>query len=560
MKKQIKFIGMILAFVTLFLVSCNSGGPQTPDETDAGSLPPVDTDDSGNGGSEVMGSIQYAPDNYNMWDNWYVEIDGVVHLIHLKGLKDGVGYDQDAEAQRGFGHAISTDLVHWEEQDDILNVADSDNPYDVDFRYTGSAIYHDGKCYVYYTMRRWNGQRIGVAVSEDMENWTEYVGNPVLVPDGRYFITFESPDSGNSTSEDWPTIDCRDFLVIPDPETDGFLGYFVASAEGAFTSPTAVVGLAYSKDLLNWEQLGIVYRPNGVSMPEMIDVFEINGTWYMTLTTAKNNGGLNMFSDPYISRAQIYASASTPRGPFVENREDNVLFGGQYLSGYSARTILFRDQLRMMYTDSNGGSSVLSLPKTVGLNEDGYLRLFYASDLLDVLRTGSLTTNILVQPSTSFAWNTHGGVWTKSGNSMSITTDPYSWQAAIFDSISMNMEMCFTMEASSTASSFGIALTNSAAPSVLNDINHLLVLDRENDRVYLTDSTWELRNCRYFDFDENTEYEVRMLLLGNTIELYINGEFVFNSSITNTGRNHAGIFANDGSMSVKDLELYKLES
>ena len=51
-----------------------------------------------------------------------------------------------------------------------------------------------------------------------------------------------------------------------------------------------------------------------------------------------------------------------------------------------------------------------------------------------------------------------------------------------------------------------------------------------------------------------------MLLVGNTIELYINGEFVFNSSITNTGRNHAGIFANDGSMSVKDLELYKLES
>ena len=156
------------------------------------------------------------------------------------------------------------------------------------------------------------------------------------------------------------------------------------------------------------------------------------------MTTAKNNGGLNMFSDPYISRAQIYASASSPRGPFVENKEDNVLFGGQYSSGYSARTIMFRDQLRMMYTDSNGGNSVLSLPKTVGLNEDGYLRLFYASDLLDVLRTGSLTTNILAQPSTSFAWNTHGGVWTKSGNSMSITTDPYSWQAAIFDSISKN--------------------------------------------------------------------------------------------------------------------------
>ena len=91
MKKQIQIMGLILAFVTLFLVSCSSGEPQTPGETGAGSLPPEVTEDPGNGGSEVTGSIQYAPDNYNMWDNWYVEVDGVVHLIHLKGLKDGIG-------------------------------------------------------------------------------------------------------------------------------------------------------------------------------------------------------------------------------------------------------------------------------------------------------------------------------------------------------------------------------------------------------------------------------------------------------------------------------------
>ena len=116
------------------------------------------------------------------------------------------------------------------------------------------------------------------------------------------------------------------------------------------------------------------------------------------------------------------------------------------------------------------------------------------------------------------------------------------------------------MEASSDCSSFGIVLSNTAAPAVLNDLNHILVLDRENDRVYLTDSTWELGNCRKFDFQDNREYEVRMLLIGNTVELYINGEFVFNSSIANTGRNHAGLFVNDGNISVKDLELYKLEA
>lgn len=497
---------------------------------------------------KLNGQIKYSPKNYLMWDNWYVEMNGMVHLIHLKWLKSGVNYDMEAENKRGFGHAVSTDLVHWEERSDILKVSDSDNELDVDYRYTGSAIVHNGRCYIFYTMRKWGGQRIGVAWSDDMENWTEYAGNPILEPDSEYFITFDKNNPGTSNNKLWgDSIDCRDFLVIKDPDGEGFYGYFVASAEGEFTTPTAVVGLAYSTDLLNWEQLGIVYRPDGVSMPEMIDVFEVDGKWYMTLTTGKNNGGINMFSDPYVVRAQIYAVSDSPKGPFIEDKEDNVVFGGgTYGSGYSSRSIMFDGIRRMLYTDNNGGDAVLSFPKNVGLNDKGQLRAYYASDLMESIRTGELTTEITAQPSTSFAWPTHGGHWLKKEDQAYIcNADRNSWQACFFDSISKNMELCFTVDASSDCSSFGIVLSNASDLSKPESIQNIIVLDRENDRVYMTDYMWEFKNARYFDFDDNLEYEIRMILAGNTVEVYINDEFVFNSAISNLGRNHTGLFVND---------------
>ena len=407
-------------------------------------------------------------------------------------------------------------------------------------------------------MRKWGGQRIGVAWSDDMEHWTEYRANPVLTPDPRWFIGFNPTDSGKSTSTVWTdSIDCRDFLVLPDPSGEG---YFVASAEGIYQSPCAVIGLAKSKDLLHWEQTGIVYRPRGVSMPEMVDVFQIDGKWYMTLTTGRNNGGTDLFSDPYISRAQVWASADSPEGPFLEDPEDNVFIGGQYDSGYSSRTILFRNQLRVLYTDSNHGKSVLSLPKNVGVNAEGKLRAYYAADLLEQLRQSALDTSIAAQPYTSFAWKTRGGEWKKTGDRLSCTTDPNSWQAALLGGVSKNLELCFTVSADSTATSFGVALTNATDLSGLDALQKLLVLDRKNNRIYLTDSTWELDNCRRYDFREGTAYEVRVLLMGNTLELYLNGELVFNTGVANLGRNRAGLFANNGSLTADGVSLWKLEA
>lgn len=194
------------------------------------------------------------------------------------------------------------------------------------------------------------------------------------------------------------------------------------------------------------------------------------------------------------------------------------------------------------------------------MNAEGKLRAYYAADLLEQLRQSALDTSIAAQPYTSFAWKTRGGEWKKTGDRLSCTTDPNSWQAALLGGVSKNLELCFTVSADSTATSFGVALTNATDLSGLDALQKLLVLDRKNNRIYLTDSTWELDNCRRYDFREGTAYEVRVLLMGNTLELYLNGELVFNTGVANLGRNRAGLFANNGSLTADGVSLWKLEA
>jgi len=502
-------------------------------------------------GKIPAGKVHYSPDNYYMWDSWCVVKDGTAHLIHLQMSKNDMKYTEEQEKRRGFGHAVSNDLLHWIGQDEILSVkAGSD---EIGVRYTGSTIEHEGKYYTFYTIREPRGESIGVAVSEDMYSWMEYSGNPILTPDPNRFIGY---DDENTVSQRY--VDCRDMLVVKDPNGEGFWGYFVTAADIGLTSPPLVIGVAYSKDLFEWKQMGIAYSPLGLAMHEMVDIFEINGKWYMTLTTTKNNGGLNVFSDPYITRAQIYATADSPEGPFIENPDDNVLIGGQLLSGYSSRTVDFQGKKRILYADT--GEGVIALPKNIGINADGNLRAYYSDDLLKSLRINDLNKAISVQPHTSFAWNTKGGVWKhdEEKNIYSCETDQKSWQAFLMKGSAVNLELEFTVTSESVYSSFGIVLSNRGAGEKLSDMDRVMFMDRNLNCVYLTDSGWDMKNCRQYIFEDGEQYHFRMILMGRTVELYINDELIFNSAIQNGNINRAGLFVNDGIISVENLEFYEL--
>ncbi|MDR2816890.1 MAG: hypothetical protein LBB62_09350, partial [Proteiniphilum sp.] len=423
--------------------------PDTPGDSDPGNQP---------GASANM--LRYQPTNYLVWDNWTIVKGDSIHLFHMQGLKI-IAYPKDQNL-RGYGHAVSGDLLRWTEKPEVLSLYNRVYDNDVDFRFSGSTVEHNGKYYMYYTMRKWAMERIGLAISDDLYHWTIYEGNPVLEPNGRWFITFNAEGTGSNHPLWGYKVDCRDMLVIKDKKGSGYYGYFVSSADRKdLNTPTAVIGIAYSTDMIRWEQKGIVYYPTGVNMPEMIDVFEYQNQWYMTLSSGKDNGGVSSSSDPYIFRAQLYAKAATPEGPFVEDLSDNVIMGGSVNSGICTRSVEYKGKRRVMYTDSNNGSSVLALPKDLGVNHKGQLRLFYASDLLASLRRQKIPASIVDQPNTSYGWPTHGGIWKQQNEVFSCTTDKYSWQGAVFDGLSQNMEFNFTVK-SSACDSYGIMLTTYA--------------------------------------------------------------------------------------------------
>ena len=125
--------------------------------------------------------------------------------------------------------------------------------------------------------------------------------------------------------------------------------------------------------------------------------------------------------------------------------------------------------------------------------------------------------------------------------------------------MSTDLEMAFTVTADSEFTSFGMLLSNKGEGWVLGDLNHILAVDRERGLIYLTDPSWDMGNCRQYKFQDGTAYSFRLLLVGNTLELYINDELVFNTGLAGGGANRAGLFVNNGRIVVEDMQLFGLE-
>ena len=128
-------------------------------------------------------------------------------------------------------------------------------------------------------MRR--GQRIGLALSEDLKTFSRYEGGAVLEPDPQILLGYENAGKYGFGSAAF--VDCRDFWVIKNKKDGLYYGYFAAAADIGRRAPVGVIAVAVSDDLINWRDQSIVFVPRQNGVIEAMDVFEFEEKWYLTV-------------------------------------------------------------------------------------------------------------------------------------------------------------------------------------------------------------------------------------------------------------------------------------
>ena len=311
--------------------------------------------------------LHYHPRGMYMWDTWYLQQGDTTHLFHLQVKRPN---SRRPDADEGtIGHAVSKDLIHWEELPTAVRRGPGD--YDGGFLYTGCAVESAGTIFLFYCGNSYPSnmprarEAMCLATSRNGIDFTKHPGNPIIDPDpNRYYVAKDPPAPFPHHAQ--KDTDCRDLAVVRDPAGNGWLGYVVMRLKGqpdAFHS--ACIALCRSKDLMQWEVGPPCCTPNRFNCFEVPDVFEMDGKWYMIALTGDGYGQSQRWSDPATTCGTIVFQAARPEGPFEEVR-DNLLLASKknVWQGFSARTVLCGGQRLMIYTRCEGipGRGRLSWP------------------------------------------------------------------------------------------------------------------------------------------------------------------------------------------------------
>jgi beta-fructofuranosidase len=194
-----------------------------------------------------------------VWDLWLApeKVDGNWHIFFLQAPRSLINPDL-RHASATVGHAISTDLIDWQYLGTALEPSQF-GAWDDRAIWTGSIIKSDtGLWHMFYTgtnKSKENGfvQRIGVATSTDLIKWEKKEGF-VTEADARWYeraaqVMEEKQDGQPSWYEEaW-----RDPWVFKEASTGDWVMLVTARTNSGSYDARGTVGVARSKDLLNWQ-------------------------------------------------------------------------------------------------------------------------------------------------------------------------------------------------------------------------------------------------------------------------------------------------------------------
>jgi beta-fructofuranosidase len=268
-----------------------------------------------------------------IWDFWFAQDRDDYHVFYLKAPRSLGDADQRHWNAR-IGHAVSTDLRHWQVLPDALGPGEP-GTFDDLATWTGSVFTHEGRHYLYYTgiSRQDDGrvQRIGLATSDDLATWQRIdPAGPILEADGRWYETL---DENIWHEEAW-----RDPWVYQERESGEFRMLLTARAKDGHTTGRGVIGQARSKDLITWEAMEPLVASGEYGHMECPQLIDLDGRYYLLFSVYS-------WAHSDLRKARIepvtgthYLVADSPTGPF-ESLTDTFFSGSPAGHVYAGKII-----------------------------------------------------------------------------------------------------------------------------------------------------------------------------------------------------------------------------
>ena len=506
--------------------------------------------------------MNYHGKGMYQWDTWYCKKRGTdeIHAFYLQLRRPGSNRTEVEEAS--LGHAVSTNLLDWTELPPIIPPEQPGKIGDLQ-SWTGSTIEHEGRYYMFYTMRSscdaYKIQRIGMAVSDDLMTWEKYEGNPIINPDPRWYNTEENPAVHG-------LVCCRDLMVVKHDEKLGYFGVFATRTITEEIQEGTVFAGAYTENFTDWEQTPPVYQSpdNKYSIVEMPDLYYMDGKWILTWLEDNLYGNREVLGTFYNTCGTVYAVSDRLEGPYVEPK-DNILLSSMAYNGFSCRTVDFKGKKYVLYSrgeriNENEQKPImgsLSTPKEVRVI-NGKLCYYYADLVLEKEIEHITYPEGLPNRIDHHIYYENEGRWEKEDRYITGTIRSswcrYCFEPAVKDfvlSVAVKLENC--VAAGISIRQYTDHRNDMTALAIFLDVKRQVIAAASLPRFQIAD-------MRPFVCEYGKSYYLRVVNIGDFVEVYVDNVLTLQFiSYIGVAEGTVGLLLDRGSAKFSQVDISVLD-